>query len=77
MLAGLYPHSTKSAAAYEIKEWKQKIEILKEENFRKEAFIEKLRKEHMADIATAEEKIKTLSHQKQMLEAKMDVELKE
>ncbi len=52
------------------------MELLREENMKKEAFIEKIRKEHIIQLQDYEENVKELTHEKQMIEKKASNDLK-
>jgi hypothetical protein len=52
------------------------LELLREENLKKDAMIEKMRKEHMLTTTELEEKVKQLSHDKQLIELKASNDLR-
>jgi hypothetical protein len=52
------------------------IELLREESLKKDAAIEKMRKEHHIQIQDYEEKIRELTHSKQMIEMKANTDLR-
>ena len=58
------------------KEYRTTIELLREENLKKDAQIEKMRKENTLAVTELEERVKELVHQKQMIEMKSASEIK-
>lgn len=54
----------------EFREFRASLELLREENLKKDALIEKMRKEHLLTTTELEERVRQLSHERQLIEMK-------